>query len=101
MLQKSILRGPKINVLRKPTDIEILETPDKEHNLLILKEAEKVVTHLINDMIDVVDETDVTLIGDDGDSDTESCVTIEKGCEESNIKAKKEYSNTCNECDLR
>ena len=52
-------------------------------------------------MIDVVDEIDVTLIGDDGDLDTDSCVTIEKGFEESNRKAKKEYSYTCDECDFK
>ena len=86
---------------KNPVDIEILESPDQKHNLHILKEAEKVVSHLINDMIDVVDETDVTLNGDDGDSDTDSCVTIEEGCDESNRKPKKEYSNTCDECDFK
>ena len=77
-----------------------METSSDEHEILISKEADRVVDHLINDMINLVDEPGVNLVSNDGDSDTDLCVcvTLEEG---SDIIEKKEYSNTCDECDYK
>jgi hypothetical protein len=79
---------------KKQRDKKIADAPNKEHEILIPREADKIVTHLIQDMINLVD-------ANDGDSDTDSCVTLEEECQESDRKGKNEYSNTCDECDYK
>ena len=97
-MTKKHSRGFKKHSAKQVEVNEVLETPCDEHDMLISKEADRVVDNLISDMINLVDEPGVNLESNDGDSDTDSCVTLEEG---SDIKEQKKYSNVCDECDFK
>ena len=81
-----------VNPVESIRDIDQSEVPKEQHEIIISNEANEVVSHLLSDMIYLVD---------DGDSDVDSTVTLEEMCDDNGIKQKKEYSNACDECDLR
>ena len=58
-----------VNPVESIRDIDQSEVPKEQHEIIISKEANEVVSHLLSDMIYLVD---------DGDSDVDSTVTLKK-----------------------